>query len=480
LTEIILPAKKYKLLMNVMSAQAKELVDLSKPELVDIIFELRNTTNALQIQITELKAKGKSSDDQMPKPAQEHPSWVKANKKRRRKKGRTAREENYARPRSKPTKKVFHSFRVCPHCGGALGEGHTGYIREIIEIPLVPVEITHHIVLRRRCFDCKVRVMPQVDFSQFAPGKQRFGVRLTSLITFLREECQQPLPKIQKYLSLVHNLFISQGGIVKLLAQTAAFGRPHYRQLQREIRKSACVYADETGGRENGKNGYHWNFNSEKVQYVVYRRSRKNKIVTHVLGEEFEGVLTSDFYTAYNIHEGFHQRCWVHLTRDIKDLVELFPRNRKLKRWAKQVRSCCKNQLMVILGSCQVTLIGPNSHLDENLRFGRKPHEHRATISNRFERCAMAIDRTLVTRPTMATRRTRSPTGGSTTCHQRHFLSQKDRMPMAYVAQRFRPLEHRLWVFQTMAAQWSLGRPHEAAAPHGTRAPRAKPRAFGR
>lgn len=324
--------------MNVMAAQAKELVELSKPELVDIIFGLRNTVSALQIQITELKAKGKSSDDQAPKPAKEHPSWLKANKKRKHKKTRKTRKENYARTRSEPTKKVYHSFSTCPNCGGILGAGHTGYIREIIEIPLVPVEVTHHIVLRRRCLDCKARVMPKIDFSAFAPNKQRFGVRLTSLITFLREECQQPLPKIQKYLSLVHNFFISQGGIVRLLDQIASFGKPHYKQIKQEIRKSPWVYADETGGRENGKNGYHWNFNTEKIQYVVYRRSRKNKIVSHVLGDSFEGVVSSDFYTAYNIHEGFHQRCWVHLTRDIKDLVELLPKNWKLKIWAKQVK----------------------------------------------------------------------------------------------------------------------------------------------
>lgn len=35
--------------------------------------------------------------------------------------------------------------------------------------------------------------------------------------------------------------------------------------------------------------------------------------------------LLSDFYGAYNIYEGVKQRCWVHLLRDLKKLVEKHP-----------------------------------------------------------------------------------------------------------------------------------------------------------
>ena len=33
------------------------------------------------------------------------------------------------------------------------------------------------------------------------------------------------------------------------------------------------------------------------------------------MGDEFEGVLVSGFYGAYNVHKGLHQRCWTHLLR---------------------------------------------------------------------------------------------------------------------------------------------------------------------
>ena len=57
-----------------------------------------------------------------------------------------------------------------------------------------------------------------------------------------------------------------------------------------------------------------------------------------VLGDEFEGVLVSDFYGAYNVYQGPHQRCWTHLLRDIHQLNEQYPQDPDLARWSQQVR----------------------------------------------------------------------------------------------------------------------------------------------
>ena len=56
------------------------------------------------------------------------------------------------------------------------------------------------------------------------------------------------------------------------------------------------------------------------------------------MGDEFEGVLVSDFYGAYNVHQGLHQRCWTHLLRDIHQLKEQYPQHQGLAEWAREVR----------------------------------------------------------------------------------------------------------------------------------------------
>ena len=55
-------------------------------------------------------------------------------------------------------------------------------------------------------------------------------------------------------------------------------------------------------------------------------------MVDEVLGEEFAGVLVSDFYAAYHHYDGPKQRCWAHLLRDIHDLRKLCPKDRQLAR----------------------------------------------------------------------------------------------------------------------------------------------------
>ena len=54
--------------------------------------------------------------------------------------------------------------------------------------------------------------------------------------------------------------------------------------------------------------------------------------------DKFEGVLVSDFYGAYNVYQGPHQRCWTHLLRDIHQLKERFPAHAGLAHWSRRVR----------------------------------------------------------------------------------------------------------------------------------------------
>jgi hypothetical protein len=45
------------------------------------------------------------------------------------------------------------------------------------------------------------------------------------------------------------------------------------------------------------------------------------------LDGRFRGHLVSDFYGGYNQYAGRHQRCWVHLLRDLHTLKEAFPQD---------------------------------------------------------------------------------------------------------------------------------------------------------
>ncbi len=312
-----------------------DLNDLPRGELIRIIFAQKDEIDLLQAQMTELRAR---VDAQGPKP-KTPPLWVKPNTKAQKQHERKQRDHGFARKLDIPTERIIHSLDRCPDCNGRLGKPVVSSTRQVIDIPASPVEITEHIIYKRWCFHCKKQMKPRVNLSSVVVGKQRIGIRLMSMITVLRESCRQPIAIIQRYLSLIYNVSVSEGELVGLLHRAANQGTPRYHNLQETIRGSPHMHGDETGGRENGKNGYWWSFNTKNVHFLLYRKSRGGQVVEEVLGDTFDGVLSSDFYASYNIYAGFHQRCWVHYLRDIHTLTEEHPDDRPLGRWARAVRT---------------------------------------------------------------------------------------------------------------------------------------------
>jgi hypothetical protein len=111
--------------------------------------------------------------------------------------------------------------------------------------------------------------------------------------------------------------------------------------LKSDARASRILHADETGWRQDGQNGYIWSFSTpgeEAVRYYEYDASRGHQVVRRILGGKFKGHLVSDFYGAYNEYPGEHQRCWIHLLRDLHELKEKHPQEVEVLDWAKAVR----------------------------------------------------------------------------------------------------------------------------------------------
>ncbi len=76
----------------------------------------------------------------------------------------------------------------------------------------------------------------------------------------------------------------------------------------------------------------------EAVRYYEYAASRSHQVAQRLLGERFRGILVSDFYAAYNLIPGLHQRCWTHLLRDLHELKEAHAARDDVIQWAQQVR----------------------------------------------------------------------------------------------------------------------------------------------
>ena len=131
----------------------------------------------------------------------------------RRKKPRKKRQHGFARPRMAPAGRVVHAPESCPECHTTLSGDWVQPTREVIDIPVVPAEVTEHVFIARTCPLCRKRRLPQDHLREVAVGRQRLGINpvsstgqaLVSLIAALREEGWLPTRTIQWYLQTVIN-----------------------------------------------------------------------------------------------------------------------------------------------------------------------------------------------------------------------------------------------------------------------------------
>ncbi|MEO5951350.1 MAG: IS66 family transposase [Chloroflexia bacterium] len=303
----------------------------------------------LRAEIEQLR----SSPPTFVKPSTPKPK-EKAQKQPRRKR---AKDQNGARLREQsPTHTIQHHLETCPDCAYPLQHPQLASKRQVIELPPpVPVQVTEHQLYKGWCPRCSRWHYPPLDLAGLAGhgkgqeqepaqviGHSRIGVRIASVIAYLRTTLRMPVRLIREYLHTIHNLLISTGEIGDLLHRVAEAERVKQaaHEIKEVIRHSSVVHADETGWREGGQNGYIWCLcTPEGERYYEYDHSRAGAVARRILGSQFKGTLVSDFYGGYNEFPGEHQRCWVHLLRDLHTLKEDHKENEEVLEWAAQVRA---------------------------------------------------------------------------------------------------------------------------------------------
>lgn len=323
---------------------AEERIASLEAQLEQVFEQWRQTQEELrqtQEQLAEANRRIEELEKQKTPPA----AFVKANVKKPaegEKKPRKKRDpkHNRARRREKPTRIMEHPISLCQECGSRLGGVSVARRRQVIERPEPsPVEVTEHVIYHGWCSQCQKWREAPLDVRAEVIGRGRMGVRLGSVIAYLRTMLRLPVRQIQHYLTSLHQLKISTGEIVEVLHRLTQQLQPQVAAIQAAIRASPAVQADETGWREDGKNGYIWSLSTPELRYYQYHHSRGHEVVDELLGPDFEGVLGSDFYAAYNSYRGEHQRCWVHFLRDVHELKEKFPHDAALWRWAADVKA---------------------------------------------------------------------------------------------------------------------------------------------
>jgi len=210
-----------------------------------------------------------------------------------------------------------HRLEVCPDCGGPLQRckrTRTRRIEDILED--LRAEVTEHTIHRDYCPACKKHVEPVVPD---ALPKVSLGHRITALTAWLHYGLGVTISQVIALLGHHLQTRLSAGGLMAMWLRLAMILEPWYEQISRQARASAVLHADETGWRVNGQTWWLWCFANGQVCFYMIDRSRGSPALAKFFVKEFDGVLITDFWAAYNtVCAAERQCCLVHLLRELE------------------------------------------------------------------------------------------------------------------------------------------------------------------
>lgn len=226
--------------------------------------------------------------------------------------------------RSRPAR-IDHTQTIsagdtCPNCGTAFtGMGATRE-RVIEDIDLVrPTVVTKYVIERRWCPHCRAY---HEDAVTAALPRHRLGLHVLLFVVYQKVALGLSYGKIQHELRTYFGLSVSVGELPSMVAEIAALFGPAYARLLDLMRHQAAIHVDETSWRVDGVPHWLWVFVNDVVALYVVSRSRGSKVPQALLGPDFDGVVISDFFSAYSPLEVEKAKCWSHLLRDSHDYAK--------------------------------------------------------------------------------------------------------------------------------------------------------------
>src|SRR5215468_6469695 len=209
---------------------------------------------------------------------------------------------------------------ICPECGAAFTGVGTTRERIVEDIVLVrPTVITKYVIERRWCPRCRSY---HEDALIEALPRHRLGLHVLLFVVYQKVALGLSYSKIQRELRSYFGLTISAGELPSMVAEVAALFGPAYARLLKLMRQQAALHIDETSWRIDGVPHWLWVFVNDVVALYVVSRSRGSKVPQALLGPDFDGVVISDFFSAYSPLEVEKAKCWAHLLRDSHDAAK--------------------------------------------------------------------------------------------------------------------------------------------------------------
>lgn len=218
---------------------------------------------------------------------------------------------------------------TCPDCSGVVEETSEELSTLEVDIPPVKPVVTKHTTCVGRCKRCQRRVVARLPGSS-ANGTTvatvTLGPNVQSLALSLRFDVKGSLARIGSFIGQWFGVPISPGGLTQMFDRLRERSATAIPEIKQALRASPVVGMDETGLRQNGALGWCWIARTAQLSLYQIELSRGRAVAEEILGEDFKGVLVTDFLSVY-AHQGrwINAFCGAHVIREAKKIAEVQP-----------------------------------------------------------------------------------------------------------------------------------------------------------
>lgn len=220
-----------------------------------------------------------------------------------------------------------YTLSSCPCCGGELDAADCApKTIQQVEIIEVPIRVEEHRGMAFWCPTCQT--IHYASFPSTVEQGYLFGPRLTALVAYMKGACHASFSTIRKFLRDVVKMPVSRGYLRKLIGKVSDALEPAFDELLHALTDQDVLNIDETGHKDCGDRFWTWCFKAS--MYTLFRidKSRGSQVLLDVLGEEFNGLIGCDYFSAYRKYMRLNENvkvqfCLAHVIRDVKYLMTL-------------------------------------------------------------------------------------------------------------------------------------------------------------
>jgi transposase len=239
-----------------------------------------------------------------------------------------------------PDEIIEYKPQFCKECGEELTEYDFHFVsrkQEVILPPILPKYIEH------QSFSCKCKKCGSTTISELPQNLKariQYGDNIKALIVYLSVYQYVPYNRIAEFLDDFLKLPISEGTIDTILKECRQKAQWTYEQIKQKIEDSFVVGSDETGIKINGKKGWLFTFQNEKLTFLTSSMSRGFDTINELFGNGFpKSVYVSDSFAAQlKVKTKAKQLCMAHLLRELNNFEDVFQCNlsKELKQLFKK------------------------------------------------------------------------------------------------------------------------------------------------